>query len=117
MCTPQRTANIYTGIPKDNTHLIPEKMMEEETKAFKERVSEKNRDILAAQRLSYLRMQRDYLDDENVWWNKLRNISEEEFKLMPMGFIKKYGSYITNMRRVDKEYHMEENKSIYDYYS
>ena len=103
--------------PKDNTHLIPEKMMEEETKAFKERVSEKNRDILAAQRLSYLRMQRDYLDDENVWWNKLRNISEEEFKLMPMGFIKKYGSYITNMRRVDKEYHMEENKSIYDYYS
>ena len=39
-------------------------------------------------------------------------MSKEEFQLMPMGFIKKYGSYINNLRRYDREFHMEENKGI-----
>lgn len=38
-------------------------------------------------------------------------------KLMPMGFIKKYGSYITNLQRYDREFHMEENKEIYGYFN
>ena len=43
-------------------------------------------------------------------------MSEYELKLMPMGFIRKYYSYITNLKRYDKEFHMEENKNLYDYY-
>ena len=90
-------ARIHYEIPKDNTHLIPDEMMELENKEFKERVSQKERDILAAQRLAMLRFQEDFINDENAWWNKLRTMSEHEMKLMPMGFMRKYGSYITNM--------------------
>jgi len=35
---------------------------------------------------------------------------------MPMGFIKKYGSYMNNLRRYNRELHMEENKGIHDYH-
>ncbi len=50
--------------------------------------------------------------DENKWWNKLISMSKEEFNLMPIGFIKKYGSYLNNLHRYNREYHMEENKAI-----
>ena len=110
-------AFIFTGIPKDNTHLIPQEMMELETTAFKERVSQKNRDIMAAERLSSLRMQEDYIDDPNHWWNKLQTLTEDEMKLMPMGFIRKYGSYISNLQRYDREFHMDENKHVNGYFS
>ena len=113
---PSQVATVYQGIPTDNTPNIPPKMMEEEKRAFQERVSQKHRDIMAAERLAGLRMQKDFLSDENYWWNKLKTMTEPEMKLMPMGFIKKYGSYVTNLQRYDREFHMEENKNIYDYY-
>ena len=34
-----------------------------------------------------------------------------------MGFIKKYGSYLSNLNRYNKEYHLQENRMIHDYYS
>ena len=40
-----------------------------------------------------------------------------EFKLMPMGFIKKYGSYITNLQRYRKDNMLKENRGILDYYA
>lgn len=103
-------------IPTDNTPNIPAEMFEEEQREFMARTTQKQRDILAVERLAALRLQQDYLNDETSWWNKLRNMTEPEIKLMPMGFIKKYGSYITNMQRYDKDWHLEENKAIYDYH-
>lgn len=72
---------------------------------------------MAADRLAMLKMQEDYINNPNFWWNKLANITEEEFNLMPMGFIKKYGSYISNIARYDKEFKMEENKTMNDYFT
>ena len=43
-------------------------------------------------------------------------MTQPEFELMPMGFVKKYGSYLTNLRRYDREFHMEENKGIKNYW-
>jgi len=71
---------------------------------------------MAAERLAALQHQRDYIDDENHWWNKLQTMTEPELKLMPLSFIRKYGSYLTNLKRYDKEFHMEENKRINGYY-
>ena len=110
-------AYVHNSIPKDNTHLIPAEMMEDEVAAFKAHTSQKQRDIMAAERLATLRMQEDYLNDPQSWWNKLQTLTEDEMKLMPMGFIKKYGSYITNLQRYDREFHMEENKEIYGYFN
>lgn len=36
--------------------------------------------------------------------------------MMPMGFIKKYSSYVTNLKRYRKEDNLSENKELYDYY-
>jgi len=36
---------------------------------------------------------------------------------MPMGFIKKYGSYLTNLQRYNRDFHLEENRGIQDYYT
>lgn len=89
-------------------------MLEEEKRLFKERVSEKQKDLFAAERLVALRMQEDYIGDEKMWWNKLQTMTEREYSMMPAGFIKKYGSYITNIQRFNREWHFEENKSIQD---
>ena len=72
---------------------------------------------MAAHRLVALRQQEDYLKDENQWWNKLISLTQDEFELMPLGFIKKYGSYLTNLNRYNKENHLQENRLIHDYYS
>ena len=103
-------------IPTDNTPNIPAEMFEEEQREFMARTTQKERDILAVERLAALRLQQDYIYDETSWWNKLQTMTEPEIKLMPMGFIKKYGSYITNMQRYDKDWHLDENKGIYDYF-
>jgi len=36
--------------------------------------------------------------------------------MMPLGFIKKYGSYITNLQRYNKDFYLQENKNTFDYY-
>ena len=115
MHAPQATG-VYTGIPKDNSDNLPEKFMETEQAAFKARVSEKEADIMAAERLAMFQMQREYIDDPDKWWNRLVTMTEPEMKLMPMGFIRKYGSYLTNIQRNHRDFHLSENKNIYDYF-
>ena len=44
-------------------------------------------------------------------------MTEDEIRMMPMGFIKKYGSYITNLQRYYSDWKMDENKNMRDYYS
>lgn len=72
---------------------------------------------MAAERLAGLREQEDYINDENTWWNKLKAMSPEDMKMLPQGFMRKYGSYITNMQRYDRDWHLDENKNAFDYFS
>lgn len=114
---PSSYATIKVEIPKDNTANIPPEFLEEEKKAFQEKLTQKQRDIASVNRLVDIQRNQDWLDDENKWWNKLANITDAEYKLMPIGFIRKYGTYITNMQKYDRTWHLEENKSIYDYFN
>jgi len=43
-------------------------------------------------------------------------MDDAELKMMPLGFLRKYGSFITNLSRYEKEFHLDENKRISDYY-
>lgn len=43
-------------------------------------------------------------------------MSEAEMDLMPFGFLKKYGSYIHFMRRMEKEARVRENKTSFGFY-
>ena len=38
-------------------------------------------------------------------------MTDDEFKMMPIGFIRKYGSYISNMRRYEADFRLDENKN------
>jgi hypothetical protein len=108
----------FSSLPDgDNTKMIPENMLEREKKLFQERVSEKDKKFMEANRLASMQLRKEFNENENAWWNQLRTISEVEYKLMPMGFIKKYGSYINNIRRYAADNKLEENKKIADYYA
>lgn len=50
------------------------------------------------------------------WWNKLQSMSQADLKLLPYGFLKKYGSMLNFLRRMEKEAHVRENKIYNGYY-
>ena len=88
----------------DNTPFIPKGMIEKETQLYKERVAEKDKRVLEATRLASLQLQKEMSEKESAWWNRLSNMDMDEFKLMPPGFIMKYGSYIQNLERYQSEF-------------
>ena len=63
----------------------------------------------------YLQLQKEMVNDENKWWNKLVAMSKEELELLPYSFMKKYGAYVHFMRRMGDEARLDENRSL-DYY-
>ena len=48
--------------------------------------------------------------------NVLNTMSKEEFMKLPYGFVKKYGSYLHFMNRIQKEARVRENKSFQGFY-
>ncbi len=46
------------------------------------------------------------------WTNKLKDMTEREMKLLPYGFLKKYGSIVHMMRRIEQDAKVRENKSL-----
>ena len=59
---------------------------------------------------------KDFNENENAWWNRMETMSRPDFKLMPLGYIKKYQSYVHNILRYRKDNKMEENKNMEGYY-
>jgi len=48
--------------------------------------------------------------------NKLAEMSEAEMKLLPYGFLKKYGSYIHFLKRMESDHQLQENKEHKGYF-
>ena len=44
-------------------------------------------------------------------------MSDAEFKMMPYGFVKKYGSIIHYLKKQREEHHLDENRRFDNYYS
>ena len=109
--------NFSSHLPDgDNTNLIPEGMIEREQKMYQERVSEKDKKVMEANRLASIQLGKEFNEYENAWWNKLANITKDEMKMMPTGFVKKYGSLLANLRRYEGDNKLKENRDIEDYY-
>ena len=83
---------------------------------FQERVAEKDKKVKEATRLASIQLQKEFNENENAWWNRLADVDLPEFKLMPMGYIKKYYSYVTNLERYRGDFQLNENRNINDYY-
>lgn len=71
---------------------------------------------MAVERLASLKLQDDWINKKDQWWNKLLTMTEHDFDMLPIGFMRKYGSYMTNLTRYNRDFHLEENKNISDYF-
>ena len=63
-----------------------------------------------------LSMQGKFYKDDKMWWNKLNNITDADFKMMPYGFVKKYGSIMFYLKKQQEEFHLDENLSMNGYF-
>lgn len=65
--------------------------------------------FLRADRLAYLKIQADQNASEDLWWNRLKNMSEQEIDLLPFGFLKKYGTFIMAFEDYKREVKTDES--------
>ena len=63
-----------------------------------------------------LRLQQLTFHEETNWYNKTVFMTEAEMKLLPSGFLKKYGSYLNFMQKMQTEAKLDENKQYMGYY-
>jgi hypothetical protein len=55
---------------------------------------------------------REQLLDETTWWNKLKNMTEDEMDMMPYGFIKKYGTFMLKIKENQEIQHLDSNREF-----
>jgi hypothetical protein len=63
-----------------------------------------------------LRLQLLTSNEDTNWYNRTVFMTEEEIKLLPSGFLKKYGSYLNFMQKMQSEAKLDENKHFMGYY-
>ena len=92
-----------------NDFLSPEyiKAKKDEFEAAK---SKREQVYLKADRMALNEIKTEVWAEENNWWNRLKTMSERDIDLMPMGFIKKYGSFFNHMRDVDNMVKTDESR-------
>ena len=100
---------------KGNEDLIDQELLARE-KALYAKLSKEAQAQLAKDRDLQLASQTQSIEDPNAWWNKIATMSEADLKLLPYGFLKKYGSYIHFLRRMENEARVTENKNYQGYY-
>ena len=83
-----------------NADLINKEFASQEEELFS-KLSKKEQDYKQVERLTMLQMQKNNFEDQKAWWNKLQTMSQAEMKLLPYGFLKKYGSYIHFVKRME----------------
>ena len=108
--------NNFTTKP-GNDHLLDQELVANEKQLFDGNFDEKQKAALQMERLAMLELQKRSIDDQQAWWHKLKTMTDQEMKLMPYGFLKKYGSMLHFLRRMEKEAHVSENKEYRDYYT
>jgi hypothetical protein len=64
-----------------------------------------------------LSMQSKHYNSDKMWWNKLHNMSDAELKMLPYGFVKKYGSIMDALQKQRDELNLDNNIANKAYYS
>jgi hypothetical protein len=81
-----------------NIEIIDKELMLSEIKAFEETVPKDKQEALKVERKFFLQTQEAAVDKPLHWWNKLKDMPEAELRMLPFGFLKKYGSYLNFMK-------------------
>ena len=106
----------FSKFDKNNEDLLDKDLAEREKALFQEKLSTKEQNYKAIERLSNLALQKNFINDEKNWWHKLLTLSDHELRLLPLGFIKKYGSMLTFLRKMERELATKESRNIEDFY-
>ena len=83
--------------------MIDKEFAARELKEWETRMSPAQKERLQLERLTLIEGYKLNRADPKLWSNKLLNMTLEEFELLPHGFIRKYGSMLNFMKRVEKE--------------
>ena len=102
--------------PPNNEGLLDEAMAEGERKALAERRSEAEIAEMKQNKLNFLAKQRRFINDPNNWFNKLRNMDEDELKMIPYSYMRRYGAMMHFIKRMEEDAQLKENRTFADYY-
>lgn len=64
-----------------------------------------------------LSMQAKAMNNDKNWWVKLSKMSPSEFKTLPYGFIKKYGSILDMIQLQQDDLKLDQNQQMKGYYA
>ena len=100
--------------PPPNSY--PEGFLENEKKIFEERFTERQRTFLKARHLALLDVQSEDMKSNDLWWNRLKNMTDEELEIMPYSWTKKYGTFITSIMQAQERHKREQGAMFEDRY-
>lgn len=96
--------------------MLDEQMVQDELKAYEKNLTDAQKERLHHERQLLQTQQRLSAADPNNWTNKFASMSLDDMKTVPYGYMKKYGSMINFIIRMDKEAKVQENKQYMGYY-
>lgn len=68
--------------------------------------------FMKADRLALQRIQKEKLMSEDLWWNKLNTIGDEELDMLPHSFIKKFGTFVTKLENHEIDIKKEKSEKF-----
>ena len=91
----------------DNSFLDPKLISK--SKAEFDALPARQKVIYEADRKALIELARQRKTDNNLWWNRLSSMTEEEQELLPLPWIKKYGSQMHKIEENNLLNRFEEN--------
>lgn len=96
-------ARSFAWKPENNEGVLDETLAAEERKALTERRSEAEIAEMNQGKLDFLARQRRYINDPNNWFNKLRSMDEDELKMIPYNYMRRYGAMMHFIKRMEED--------------
>ena len=69
---------------------------------------------MKAEKLAILKLSQEKSQDQSLWWNKIKSMTEEEEEFLPYSFVKKYGTFAKNILENQEWTRIDDAKSFED---
>ena len=81
--------------PPSNRDFLTEEQIQKYQDDFENTFSKREQVFKKAERLALNEVKAENFKSDNVWFNRIKTMSDQEFELMPLSFVKKYGAFMT----------------------
>lgn len=69
---------------------------------------------MKADKLALIKLNEESKFDQSLWWNKMKNMTDEEEEFLPYSFVKKYGTFSKNILENSQWTRIDEAKDFED---